>query len=152
MSEVKRFFNELQSIYYANAWHGPALKEVLAEVTAAKAKAKPIKDGHSIWELVLHINGWNKVFLLALAGKSASEPEQGDFPIINDTSEEAWQKVLAELDQDYKSLLSALSKLKDEQLNEQVIDKDYNLRLFLRGTINHNVYHTGQIALLKKAN
>lgn len=151
MSEAKRFFNELKSIYYANAWHGPALKEVLEGITAPQALAKPIANGHSIWELVLHVTGWNGVFLLALEGKSASEPEQGDFPLINDTSEKAWQEVLAKLDQDYEKLLSKVSNLTDEQLNQKIVDKDYNLRLMLRGTINHNIYHTGQIALLKKA-
>ncbi|KAF0247575.1 MAG: hypothetical protein FD167_3023 [bacterium] len=151
MSETKRFFNELKSIYYANAWHGPALKEVLTGITAAQAKAKPITEGHSIWELVLHISGWNSVFLLALEGKSVNEPEGGDFPIINDTSENAWQKVLAQLDQDYEKFLSAISSLRDERLNDKVVGKDYNFRLMLRGIINHDIYHTGQIALLKKA-
>jgi uncharacterized damage-inducible protein DinB len=151
MSETKRFFSELKSIYYANAWHGPALKEVLAGVTAAQAATKPITNGHSIWELILHIIGWNGVFLLALAGKSVTAPEQGDFPAVNDTSEEAWQKLLGQLDQDYEKLLNAVSSLTEEQLNQKALGKDYNLRLMLRGTINHNIYHTGQIALLKKA-
>lgn len=150
MSEVKRFFNELKSIYYANAWHGPALKEVLNGISAAQASAKPLKDGHSIWELVLHTKGWNNVFLLGLEGKIVNEPEGGDFPVINDNSEDAWKKTLAELDQHYEKLLSAISNLKDEQLNELATGKDYNFRLMLRGIINHNVYHTGQVALLKK--
>lgn len=150
MSEAKRFHNELKSIYYANAWHGPALKEVLDGITATKAIAKPIANGHSIWEVVLHIIGWNEVFLAALAGKNLNEPEQGDFPPINDASEEAWQKLLAELEQNYEKMLDLVLNLADEQLDQKVVGKDYNLRLMLRGTINHNIYHTGQLALLKK--
>lgn len=151
MSEAKRFFNELKSVYYENAWHGPALKEVLRGITALQAKSKPIEGAHSIWELVLHIKGWNNVFLAALAGENLSEPKNGDFPVISDTSEDVWVEVLADLDQDYEKLLGVISNLEDEKLNEKAVGKDYNLRLMLRGTINHNIYHTGQIALLKKA-
>jgi uncharacterized damage-inducible protein DinB len=150
MSEAKRFFNELKSIYSGNAWHGPALKEVLDGVKASEAKLKAIENAHSIWEIVLHIRGWNNVFLSALEGKYLDSPEDGDFPEIVDTSEEAWKKVLSELDEDYEKLLIVISGLTEEALNKKIAGKDYNVRLWLRGTVNHNLYHTGQIALLKK--
>jgi uncharacterized damage-inducible protein DinB len=150
MSESKRFLNELKSIYFSNAWHGPALKEVLNGITATQALLKPIANGHSIWELILHLIGWNEVFLAALEGKNLTEPEQGDFPVVTDTSEEAWQQLLAQLEQNYKKILNVVSNLTDQQLEQKLSGKDYNLRLMLRGTINHNIYHTGQIALLKK--
>lgn len=151
MSEIKRIFNELESLYYGNAFHGPALKEILESVTAKQALAKPIANAHNIWELVLHIVGWNKVFLLGLEGKILDAPEDGDFPIINDTSEQAWQKTLIHLKENIDEMLEKISKLPDSNLNVNIPDKDYNLRFVIGGILNHIVYHSGQIALLKKA-
>ncbi len=151
MSEIKRIINELQSFYYGNAFHGPALKEILEGVTAKQALAKPIPNGHNIWELVLHIVGWNKVFLAGLEGRILDVPEDGDFPVINDTSEQAWQKTLVQLKENIDEMLEKISKLSDSHLDANVTGKDYNLRFVIRGILNHIVYHSGQIALLKKA-
>src|SRR5437764_6919973 len=55
MNEVERILDQLKRAFEGNAWHGPAVEEVLADVTAEQAAAKPIPDAHSIWELTLHI-------------------------------------------------------------------------------------------------
>jgi uncharacterized damage-inducible protein DinB len=151
MSEIKRTIKELENLYYGNAFHGPALKEILEGVTATQALAKPISNGHNIWELVLHTVGWNKVFLLGLEGKILDQPEDGDFPIINDTSEQAWQKTLVQLKENIDEMLEKISNLSDSHLDVNIPDKDYNLRFVIGGILNHIVYHSGQIALLKKA-
>ncbi|MBL8196640.1 MAG: DinB family protein [Blastocatellia bacterium] len=151
MSEIKTTFDELQSLYYGNAFHGPALKEILEGINATQALAKPIPNAHNIWELVLHILGWNKVFLLGLEGKILDVPEDGDFPIINDTSQQAWQKTLVQLKENIDEMLEKISKLSEAHLGVNIPGKDYNLRFVIGGIFNHIVYHSGQIALLKKA-
>ena len=58
MREVERIAEQLKKSFEGDAWHGDSLKEILADVDAAKAETKPASGGHSIWELVLHTSAW----------------------------------------------------------------------------------------------
>jgi uncharacterized damage-inducible protein DinB len=151
MSEIQATIDQLKKIHDGDAWHGPSLKEILTGVTAVQAAARPLPNGHSIWELVLHIAAWEKVFLTRLAGRPIDEPEEGDFPPVTDTSEEAWQKTLAWLDETHRRLIDTIVGLTDRQTAEATVaGKDYTVDQLLRGIVRHHVYHAGQIMLLKK--
>lgn len=58
MTEVKRISDQLQRAFEKDAWHGPAVMEVLNGVTAQQAAARPVPNAHSIWEITLHVSGW----------------------------------------------------------------------------------------------
>jgi uncharacterized damage-inducible protein DinB len=150
MSEIQTIIDELKNIHDGEAWHGPSLKEILSGVTAEQAAAKPLANAHSIWELALHISAWEGVLTRRLAGLRMDEPEEGDFPAVTDTSEEAWRRTLTRLDETHRRLIEAVSTLTDERLRETVVGKDYTVEYMLRGLWRHHVYHAGQIALLKK--
>jgi uncharacterized damage-inducible protein DinB len=150
MSEIQKIIDELKNIHDGDPWHGPSLKEILSGVTAEQAAAKPLANAHSIWELTAHIAGWEDVFRGRLAGRSLNEPEEGDFPVVTDASEEAWRRTLARFDESHRSLVGAIAGLTYERLSEMVPGKDYTVEYMLRGQIRHHVYHAGQIALLKK--
>jgi uncharacterized damage-inducible protein DinB len=151
MSEIVGIIDELKNIHDGDAWHGPSLKENLAGITAAQAATKPIANVHSIWELALHIAAWEEVFLRRLEGQPVVEPEEGDFPPVNESGEVAWQRTLQWLDDVHEKLLARISALTEDRLNEIVVGKEYTIRYLLRGIVRHNVYHSGQIGLLKKA-
>jgi len=151
MSEIANIVDQLKRIYEGDAWHGPALRELLADVSVERAAARPIAGAHSIWEIVLHIAAWENVFRRRLEGHPADEPEEGDFPPMVETSQEAWTQSLAKLDGAQEQLLKAVSLLPEARFQETVVGEDYSIRFMLDGIIRHNVYHTGQIALLKKA-
>jgi hypothetical protein len=57
MSEIHRIADQLKRSLEGEAWHGPALRELLSGVTAKQAAARPLAGAHSIWEIVLHIIG-----------------------------------------------------------------------------------------------
>jgi uncharacterized damage-inducible protein DinB len=149
MSEIQATIDQLKNIHDGEAWHGPALKEILAGVTAAQAAARPIPNGHSIWELVSHIAAWENVVIARLAGRPIDIPEEGDFPPVTSADEEAWQKTLAWLDDTHRRLLDAIAGVNDD--GATVAGKDYTVDFMLRGIVRHHVYHAGQINLLKKA-
>lgn len=152
MSELTFILGELKDIHRGNAWHGPSLRESLAELTAEQAAARPIKNAHSIWEIVSHIAGWENVFHRRLEGeRRASEPEAGDFPPVKDASEEAWIQTLDYLESEHQKLLKVVSALSDEALETDVAQQDYSIRFLLGGIVRHHVYHAGQISLLRKA-
>lgn len=152
MSEVNRITSLLKEIYYGEAWHGPALKELLKDVTAEHALEKPIKGFHSIWELVLHLSTWTEVAWRRLNGEERIQvsPER-DWPSYKDRNEDSWKKALENLDSYQQKLLQVLEKTEEAKLSENVPGTDFRFDTLLYGTVNHDLYHAGQIAILKKS-
>src|SRR5258708_4154599 len=111
MSEIKRIVDELKRIHNGETWHGPSLKSSLAGITAEQAAAHPLAGAHSIWEIVRHIAGWEKVILRRLEGHKMTEPEEGDFPESSNTGISEWSQVIAELDLTHEQLIKGVSGL-----------------------------------------
>ena len=151
MSEITHIVNELRSIHKGDAWHGPALGALLAGLTPEQAAARPLPNAHSIWELVLHIAAWENVFRRQLEGQLINEPEEGDFPGVEEANEKNWAESLAKLDSEHEQLLAVIANLTDAKLEEPVLEKAYSVGFMLHGLVRHQVYHAGQIALLRKA-
>jgi uncharacterized damage-inducible protein DinB len=146
--EVGRLSELIKRAYEGEAWHGPSLREALEGVDARRAAARPIAGGHSIWEIALHISGWNDVATRRLAGEQLDEPDEGDFPAVTDTSDAAWQHTLDELARRSAALHDAVAALDDAALDASEGATRYAA---LHGTLHHIHYHTGQISVLKKA-
>lgn len=152
MSEIKRIKSQLRRAYEGQAWHGPSLKELLSDVTAEQAARRPVESAHSIWELVLHINAWERIVRLRLTNPPAVEPsEEENFPPVQETSEAAWAETLTRLEEGNRALRDAITELDQSRLAEIVPGTEYSVYFMLHGVIQHDLYHAGQIALLKKA-
>lgn len=152
MSEIERIIEELKNIHGGDAWHGASLADALDGVNFEQAAAGRVRPHtHSIWQIVAHIIGWEDVFRRRIEGQGTSEPDEGDFPVPIEPSQRAWTETLEKLEVVHQKLLGATEKLPDSILDQTIKDKDYSHRFLLRETINHKVYHTGQITLLKKA-
>ena len=143
---------QLRRAFEGDAWHGPALLELLADIDASKAAARPIKDAHSIWELVLHIAAWDDaVNRRIVLGKALQLNDEENFPAVTDSSAAAWKKAVDHAKQAHVQLLKTVEALPDQRLTEQVPGKSYDIRFMLEGVAQHELYHAGQIAILKKA-
>lgn len=152
MSEIDRIADQLRRAFGRDAWHGPAVKEILSGVSAAQAAQHPVSGAHSIWELVLHIGVWESVVRRRLEGEVIGElPPEQDWPPVRDTSEAAWKKTLEEFARGNEQLRKTIASLKDERLREPVPGQSYSFYGMLHGVVQHDLYHAGQIALLKKA-
>lgn len=149
-SEVERIQNQLERAFAGNAWHGPALMELLSEVDAARAAARPIAGAHSIWELVLHIAAWDKAVADRLLGGRGSVADAENFPVVNDTSAAAWQRAIETLKQNHRELLDAIGRVDESRLDTLVVE-GMSVYVHLHGVVQHDLYHAGQIAILKKA-
>ena len=153
MSEAARIADQLRRAVAGEAWHGDSLLEILEGVTAAQAAARPIKNAHTIWELVLHIAAWDNAVLRRLGGIAVELSDAENFPVVTDASETAWRKALADVRRVHEKLVEAVSFLPDSQLDEKVPGKEgahYTFYYMLHGVLQHELYHAGQIALLKK--
>jgi uncharacterized damage-inducible protein DinB len=151
MSEIELLVDRLRRAFEGEAWHGPALLEILNGVDAAMAAARPIPTAHTIWELVLHVAAWERVVSGRLNGQALTLRDEENFPRIKQTSEAAWQEAIKGLRSAHADLIRAVSALAERRLHDRVPGKDYDVRFMLAGVIEHAAYHGGQMALLKRS-
>jgi uncharacterized damage-inducible protein DinB len=150
--ETKRLADQLRRSYDGKAWHGPALSELLNVVTAEQASAKPPSGAHSIWELVLHITAWEQEALSIVQGKTYEMlTGEKDWPPVASASSEAWQAALSKLEGTTRELVTAIRALPEERLNDSAGGAEFNNYFLLHGVVQHNLYHAGQIAILKRS-
>lgn len=151
-AESDRLADQLERSFRGGAWHGPALEETLAGVDAATAARRLVPDAHTIWEIALHAGAWMDVARHRVAGEPADElsPEL-DWAAPTELSESGWRATLARLEEAHSSLHAAVIELDDDRLGDPVAGSDPTVRGLLLGVLQHNVYHAGQIAILKKA-
>ena len=154
-SEVERIREQFRRAFDGDAWHGPSLLKILEGVTAQQAAAHPIPGAHSIWELSLHIAAWERACKRRLAGDPAQLTDAEDWEPITDTSEAAWENTKQKLIDNHRELLDAIAKVDESRLSELIIknpDVSYSsVYVTLHGVVQHDLYHAGQIAMLKKA-
>jgi len=150
MTETKRIADQLHRAYAGGAWHGPALRQLLAGVTAKQAAARPLRGAHTIWELVLHITAWKGAVLRRMQGKGTSLSAAKNFPPMPPPTAVNWRKTQAALRVAQYDLQRAISALPDARLKRIVPGKRYSVYFMLHGLVQHDLYHAGQIALLKK--
>ncbi len=153
MSEAARLADQIRRAFEGEAWHGDSLREILRDVKAAQAASRPIPDAHTIWELALHITTWDKVTIVRIGGTAKEPTDEENFPKVKDTSEAAWNRTLEHLWQTHEALVKAVAAFPDARLMEQVPGKTgdyYSFFYLFSGIVQHELYHAGQIALLKK--
>jgi uncharacterized damage-inducible protein DinB len=152
MSESARIAEQLRRAFEGDAWHGDSVLEILEGVDASAAAARPIASAHSIWELLLHVAAWDDVVRRRLGSREAiTLSDAENFPGVHDLSAGAWDRAVQKVVHTHRELVRAVEDLPDARLTEHVPGKDYDIRFMLHGVVQHELYHAGQIALLKKA-
>ena len=147
---TKHLIDQFRRTFDGAAWHGPNLLSTLRDLPPEKRTAR-IGDSHNPAELVHHMKAWRRFAIRKLTGdKDYEVSEQDNFPIINSVDDEQWQHLLDELAYTQHRLLVLLEQIDERQLERQVPGRDYNFSTLLHGIVHHDVYHLGQIALLKK--
>ena len=149
-SEPALIAEQLRRAFDGDAWHGPALLELLQDVDAALAAAKPSPEVHSIWELVLHIAAWDAAACRRLGGEKTQPTGVANFPIVPKPTETAWRKTIASTKGTHDVLVKTVRALPESRLRERVPGKKYDFYFMLHGVVQHELYHAGQIAILKK--
>ena len=157
MSEARRMAAIYRDVYEGDAngeaWHGPALKPLLKDVTAEMASRAPNVGTHSILQLALHIAYWEEVVLRRFSGEIVDAPlnSPNDWPSNRKLTDSDWKAVLGRLDKSHHAMRKAIETCPDEKLSQKVPKRDHDFHTLLHGIIDHCVYHSGQIALVKKA-
>lgn len=147
MRPTERLLDQLNRAFGGEAWHGPALRNLLDGVTETQAKARPIRDGHSILELVVHVGTWIDVVARRVAGQVVDSNSVPDWADVTKTT---WKGAIEELERAESRLSDAVARLSSEDLDKPVPGEKRSMYGEIMGALQHNVYHAGQIAILKK--
>lgn len=142
-------WNDIAKSVFGEAWHGPSVNEALAGVTVAQAANRPPNGLHSIWELTLHTAAWIDEVAERIQGRYHAEPLAGNFVTLADISEAAWQVALGEPTRALACLEAALDVFPEQRLGEEV-RPGVTFAAMLSGLTQHNTYHAGQIAVLRR--
>ena len=151
MSETRRIAGLLKAAFEGEAWHGPAVKETLAGIGAAQAAARPIARAHTIWEIAAHIATWENVVLRRLRGEKVEPSDAEDWPRAGAGGERAWSELLQRLESGNRALQDAILAFDEAALDRPPPGGRTPAYTLMHGVIHHDLYHAGQISLLKKA-
>lgn len=158
MSASDRLLDALQRAHDGQPWHGPSRGDVLRDVTAAEAAYRPSASAHTLWEIVLHMRSWTEEVMQRAQGAVPDDPAAGEWPPMpSPTSEAAWRATLRSLDAAHEALLAQVRAMDDAARAARVADRTgdppqsgITQRAMIRSLAEHDVYHTGQLALLKR--
>jgi uncharacterized damage-inducible protein DinB len=157
MTEIARIVDQLEREHAGDPWHGSPLSVILEGITWEQASARPVAGAHSIWELVLHLAAWKNEVRHRLAGDPAGEPAEGDWPPIASLGSQGWTEAREKLELAHRLLVSAVKAFPEQDLYIPTNDpRNRELGVgvtyyeLLHGIVQHDVYHAGQIAVLKK--
>jgi uncharacterized damage-inducible protein DinB len=163
MTEAFRIADELRRAMNGDPWHGLPFSRVIEGVSARDAAEHPLPGAASIWEVLFHMTAWTREVHRRLLGGDPAEPEEGDWPTLDvqspeATSDQAWQEALSALTAAHENLLLDLERFPDELLDRIVgspsrsreLGTGISVYVMLHGLVQHQVYHTAQIATLKR--
>jgi|CXWL01.1.fsa_nt_gi uncharacterized damage-inducible protein DinB len=151
-TEVNRLEEQLRRALEGKAWHGPSVLELLAGLSAAQAASHPIAGAHSIWELVVHIATDYELVLRRMAGDGRPLTAGEDWPPCPAATEANWRQTVQELKRLNEKLRQAVRAFPAERLDDPLVPEvPYSAYTQFIGVTQHNLYHAGQIALLKRA-
>ena len=158
MSVRANLSQKLLTVWNGEPWYGKSSSAILKEVTAAEALAHPLPGAQSIWETLMHMMAWTEETTSRLNGGESKQPERGDWPAVKGSTQDEWIAAQKDLLAARKALLESIEKSQEESLFLQVPKKGETTHGSgatrmdtVSGLADHDVYHLGQIAILKKS-
>jgi uncharacterized damage-inducible protein DinB len=150
VKETERIADQIERAMGGEAWYGDGVEALLKDISAAQAARRPISNAHTIWEILLHITVWVRIIGRRLHGEAADATPEEDWPVVTDTSEEAWRRAVEACRAAHRDLAAAVRQLPESRLAEEMTGHPPKIYIQLHGIVQHTLYHTGQISMLKK--
>ena len=151
--EIRLLLHLLEEGYAKQTWHGPNLRGSLRGVTPQQASWRPASGRHNIWEILVHAAYWKYTVRRRLLGE-----KRGSFPLkgsnwfkrpdrIDRASLKADLRLLEDM---HRSLHDAVRRMKPGSLHKRTSNSKFTNAHVIYGIAAHDIYHAGQIQLLKK--
>ncbi|HEX7343462.1 MAG TPA: DinB family protein [bacterium] len=151
MTEPERIAALAESVYHDGGWIEVSLRDLFQSLTAAEAAAHPIAGAHSAWEIALHLAAWHEAVRRRIGGEAVELSDAEDWPAPAAATETNWQAALKELEETYAALVNAIRILQAKKLDETVPGRPFSFYVMLHGVMQHDLYHSGQVMMLRKA-
>lgn len=150
MSDIRRLQQMLQTTYNGNCFHGDSIEAVIQDIDVTQAVWTPAGAAHSMWQIVLHMTGWLDVIRRRLTSATlVNLTDEENYPAPPQATHENWNAARDAFRSALNALIKAVGEFPEPRLEEKVPGRDYTFFVLLHGAIDHNLYHAGQIALLK---
>jgi uncharacterized damage-inducible protein DinB len=152
MTAIERIVREIKASFHGGAWHGPAVMEVLKDVDATAAAARPIAGAHNIWVLTQHLAATQSIMLRRIRGEEAGLNDSDFWEHMSAPTSDNWRALLDRLTRQEAELEAAVAAFPESRLDDRLMKSaETTSYTSFHGIAQHNTYHAGQIALLKKA-
>lgn len=151
--EVKAIIKELKRVYNGSPWLGNSIKSNLEGTDEKTAFKQALPNVNTIAGLVSHMIGWRLLLLKRLEGdENYAVKQKQTFDTSNYGKEPLviWDNLILELENNQKQIITLLEQKEDPFLKEKVANKSFTYKHLINGIIQHDIYHMGQIAILKK--
>ncbi len=150
--EIKRIHKNISGVYDGKPWYGDNVLSYLFGVSAEMAAKKPEKLNHSIAEIVCHMTAWRYFVIEKMKGNAAYEvwDTELNWQRIVSLTEAEWQGIKDGLLKSQTQLLAQIEQMPESMLTAPVDGRKYNFRLMLQGIVQHDIYHAGQISMIRK--
>lgn len=143
----------IDQAYDQKSWHGTTLRGSLRGVTTEEALWRPGPGRHNIWELALHAAYWKYAVRRRLAGEGIGsfERKPSNWPEIPSPCDaRTWKRDVAFLDAEHRKLRAVIAGLTPAALQERSPKGVWTNAEEIHGVAAHDLYHTGQIQLIKR--
>jgi len=153
MRGVEQLLAIIDQAYDHTSWHGTNLRGSIRRVSSDQAAWRPNPRRHNIWETVVHAAYWKYAATRRFTGGArGSFPLKGSnwFKRPHEKTEKAWKNDIELLDQMHREFRGAVARLSERELASTPPGKKVSNFALLSGVAAHDLYHAGQIQLLKK--
>jgi hypothetical protein len=143
----------IDEAYSGKSWHGPNLRGSIRGLTGAEAAWRPGRKRHSIQEIVVHAAYWKYVVRRRLrGGKRGSFQLKGSNWFLRPAREPgtSWKDDIALLENEHRLLRETISSLTESALPLTPAGGRVKRETLIRGIAAHDVYHAGQIRLIRR--
>ena len=148
--EILLITERLKDAYEGDPWYGRNIRDILSEIDEDLAFQKP-SGQHSILELVWHMINWREFVISRFRNDlQLSHFEKNDWRALDHNDRSLWKKGLDRLQELQGELVILFQQQQDSILLEKIHERDYDFRKLLSGIVEHDIYHLGQIAYIKK--
>jgi hypothetical protein len=151
MSETNRIAKLFADLQHGDCWIGSNFKQALHGIDAALAAKNVGDNSNNIWQLVSHLIYWRTSADNRLNG-SIAPPPFPDMMLPDELNETNWKQTLADFEVAYHMLRNTILHFKEENLNRPSPKEEQTYYHLIMGCLQHDAYHLGQIALIKKLN
>lgn len=152
-NRVADLLASLDAAYNRRSWHGTNLRGSIRGLSAGQAAWRPARNRHNIWELVVHAAYWKYTVVRRFTGGArGSFPLKGSnwFARDDGAGGKGWRQDVALLDEQHRLLRAAVAALADRDLDRTPRGSKVSNFALLSGIVAHDLYHAGQIQILKR--